>query len=229
MAVAIAHRKHRCVVARALVGVRKCCRRLHRAYRRGRNTAIVDSSLIAPHHAVLQVAARAPACCRDGPCAALPKREACRGIEACYRERLAAVLPLVTIKLSALLVPFEFCTVMLYWPGVTRRIYIGHAVPGAQYGASDEGIVNVSVCGEFIGTLLAATLPSINMVLLEVNPKPVTLTVVPTAPDVGDSLYSDTDEVGVGVGTGLVPQLMFWISARVSGPTKPVDGTPCAA
>ena len=89
-------------------------------------------------------------------------------------------------------------------------------------------VVQAIAIDELIGTLLAATLPSINMVLLEVNPKPVMLTVVPTAPDVGDSLYSDTDEVGAGVGTGLVPQLMFWISARVSGPTKPVPEMPCA-
>ena len=33
----------------------------------------------------------------------------------------------------------------------------------------------------------------------------------------------------IGAGVGLVPQLIFWMSARVSGPTKPVAGTPCAA
>ena len=54
------------------------------------------------------------------------------------------------------------------------------------------------------------------------------LTVVPVDPDVGLTRYSVTGlVVGVGCGFGFVPQLLF-MEARVSGPTNPVAGMPCA-
>ena len=49
------------------------------------------------------------------------------------------------VSIAELLVPFEFCTVTGYVPGLTRRMYIGHIEPVGQFGAIDVGIVMVSV------------------------------------------------------------------------------------
>ncbi len=158
------------------------------------------------------------------------------GVSSPLIESGCAVVLLTTAKVSVLLVPLLFCTVIAYVPGVMRRIYIGHIEPAGQFGESDAGIVKLIVwlippwqagfvvqaiaIDEVMGTLRAATEPSINTVLLLVKPKPVIETVVPTAPAVGFIEYKfAATEVGGVTGVTEVPQEILAIAARVSGPT----------
>ena len=96
--------------------------------------------------------------------------------------------------------PFAFSTVTVYVPFVVSRKNIGHALPCLQSGASDIGIVNVSVPSEEVEIFFAATRPSSNIVFSFVNPEPVIKMLVPTAPEFGEMDLISTLVIGTGVG-----------------------------
>lgn len=81
---------------------------------------------------------------------------------------------------------------------MTTIIYIGQALPGGQYGPIDRGVANESVV-PFTESIPEIAPGPKKTTLSEVNPEPVSVTVVPTSPCCGDIELIRTFEIGVGV------------------------------
>ena len=86
-----------------------------------------------------------------------------------------------------LLVPFLFSTETAYSPGIVTRVAtMQRGVEYAQRGLSPLGTVNVSDVPLFAATCMTTPVPKM-IVLSDVNPLPVIVTDVPTAPETGVS------------------------------------------